>query len=61
MFWLWPRRDAERWEGSSVAALADLAASGLHVARLIIGSAWIVERAALEARGVSTEVLPTAS
>ena len=55
------RRDAERWEGSSVAALADLAASGLHVARLIIGSAWIVERAALEARGVITEVLPTAS
>lgn len=55
------RRDAERWQGGSLAALADLAAGGLHVARLVVGLDWIAERAALEARGVITEVLPTAS
>lgn len=55
------RRDAERLEGGSVAALADLAVGGLQVARLVTGSAWRTEQAALEARGVITEVLPTAS
>ncbi|MBW8813480.1 MAG: bifunctional precorrin-2 dehydrogenase/sirohydrochlorin ferrochelatase [Caulobacterales bacterium] len=55
------RRDAERLEGVSVAELVDLAAEGLHVARLITGSSWRTEQAALDAAGVSTEVLPIAS
>ena len=55
------RRDAQRLDGQSVQALAALAAEGLTVARLITGSAWRTEQAALEAAGVATEVLPIAS
>lgn len=55
------RRDAERADGRSVAQLCELAAEGLTVARLITGSAWRTEQAALEAAGVATEVLPIAS
>lgn len=55
------RRDAERMEARTVAELAGLAGRGLRVARLITGSAWRTEQAALDAAGVSTEVLPIAS
>ncbi|HET6970763.1 MAG TPA: NAD(P)-dependent oxidoreductase [Phenylobacterium sp.] len=55
------RRDAERLEGASVAQLVDIAGEGLHVARLITGSSWRTEQAALDAAGVTTEVLPIAS
>jgi precorrin-2 dehydrogenase/sirohydrochlorin ferrochelatase len=55
------RRDAERLEGLTAAQLIDLAAEGLQVARLITGSSWRTEQAALDAAGVSTEVLPIAS
>jgi precorrin-2 dehydrogenase/sirohydrochlorin ferrochelatase len=54
------RRDAERLPGG-VEALADLAADGLIVARLITSAGWRTEQAALEERGVSTDVLPIAS
>lgn len=55
------RRDAQRLDGQSVAQLAELAAEGLTIARLITGSGWRTERAALDAAGVSTDVLPIAS
>ena len=55
------RRDAERLDGRNVAELAELAAEGLRVARLIVGPGWRTEQAALEAAGVNTEVLPIAS
>lgn len=55
------RRDAERQDGRSVEDLAALAAEGLIVARLITGSGWRTERAALEAAGVATETVPIAS
>jgi len=55
------RRDAERLDGRSVAQLAQLAAEGLTVARLITGSGWRTERAALDAAGVATETVPIAS
>ncbi|MBX3484562.1 bifunctional precorrin-2 dehydrogenase/sirohydrochlorin ferrochelatase [Phenylobacterium sp.] len=55
------RRDAERLAPQSPAQLADLAAEGLTVARLITGSAWRTEQAALTAAGVTTQVLPIAS
>lgn len=55
------RRDAERLPPQTPAALADLAAEGLTVARLITGSAWRTEQAALAAAGVTTQVLPIAS
>ena len=55
------RRDAERLPPRSPRELTELAAEGLTVARLITGSAWRGEQAALEAAGVSTEVLPIAS
>jgi precorrin-2 dehydrogenase/sirohydrochlorin ferrochelatase len=54
------RRDAERTGPQSVERLAALAAQGLRVARLITGTAWRAEQAALEASGVDTEVLPIA-
>ena len=54
------RRDAERTGPQSVEHLAALAAQGLRVARLITGTAWRSEQAALEAAGVDTEVLPIA-
>ncbi|MCR5873554.1 siroheme synthase [Phenylobacterium sp. J426] len=54
------RRDAERREGLGLEALADLARGGRRVARLVTGSGWRTEQAALEAAGVETEVLPIA-
>jgi len=55
------RRDAERLDGRTVAQLAELAAEGLTIARLITGAGWRTEQAALDAAGVSTDVLPIAS
>lgn len=54
------RRDAERTESRGADHLAELAAEGLTVARLVTGAAWRAEQAALDARGVATEILPTA-
>ncbi|MEW5683469.1 MAG: bifunctional precorrin-2 dehydrogenase/sirohydrochlorin ferrochelatase [Pseudomonadota bacterium] len=53
------RRDAERLAGG-VEALAELASDGLTVARLITETGWRTEQAALDARGVSTDILPIA-
>jgi precorrin-2 dehydrogenase / sirohydrochlorin ferrochelatase len=55
------RRDAERTGPQGPGRLAELAAQGLRVARLITGAAWRTELAALEAAGVETEVLPIAA
>ncbi|WP_068876482.1 MULTISPECIES: bifunctional precorrin-2 dehydrogenase/sirohydrochlorin ferrochelatase [unclassified Phenylobacterium] len=55
------RRDAERFEGRTHDQLAGFAAEGLTVARLITGSSWRTEQAALQAAGVTTEILPIAS
>jgi precorrin-2 dehydrogenase/sirohydrochlorin ferrochelatase len=54
------RRDAERRTAQSPEALAALAAQGRRVVRLITGTAWRAELAALDAAGVLTEVLPIA-
>ncbi len=54
------RRDAERREDASIADLADLARDGQRVARLVTGSRWRTEQAALETAGIETEVLPIA-
>jgi precorrin-2 dehydrogenase/sirohydrochlorin ferrochelatase len=54
------RRDAERLERQTPAQLQDLVAEGLHVARLVTAPAWRTEQAALDAAGVTTEVLPIA-
>ena len=54
------RRDAERTGPQTPARLGELAARGLRVTRLITGTAWRGEQAALEAAGVETEVLPIA-
>lgn len=54
------RRDAERREGLSVDDIATLAQDGRRVARLVTGSRWRSEQAALESAGVETEVLPIA-
>jgi precorrin-2 dehydrogenase/sirohydrochlorin ferrochelatase len=55
------RRDAERLDGKTADQLATLAAEGLTIARLVTGTAWRTEQAALDAKGVSTQVLPIAS
>ena len=55
------RRDAERTGPQTPERLAELAAQGLRVARLITGPAWRSEQARLEAAGVETDVLPIAS
>lgn len=55
------RRDAERFDGKTADQLATLASQGLTVARLVTGTAWRTELADLDARGVSTQVLPIAS
>ena len=52
------RRDAERLDGRTADQLAELAAEGLTVARLVTGTAWRSEQAALDAQGVNTQVLP---
>ena len=54
------RRDAERLAAQTPAQLIDLAAEGLRVARLVTTPAWRTEQAALNAVGVTTEVLPIA-
>ena len=55
------RRDAERLDGRTIEQLVELAVEGMTVARLVTGPAWRTEQAALDARGVSTVVLPIAS
>ena len=55
------RRDAERKAELSSDQLAALAAEGRRVARLVTGSGWRQELAALEAAGAATEVLPIAT
>ncbi len=55
------RRDAQRREGLSVDDLALLARDGSRVARLVTGSGWRSEQAALDAAGIETDVLPIAS
>lgn len=55
------RRDAERVDGRTPTELAELAAEGLTVARLITGSSWRTEQAALQMAGVNAEVLPIPS
>jgi precorrin-2 dehydrogenase/sirohydrochlorin ferrochelatase len=55
------RREAERLSPQPVARLAELAAEARRVGRLVTGSGWRTEQAALTAAGVETEVLPIAS
>lgn len=55
------RRDAERLAPQTPRQLEELVAEGLHVARLVTAPAWRTEQAALEAAGVTTEILPIAS
>lgn len=54
------RRDAERRGPAGIGELAALAGQGRRVVRLIVGTAWRQELAALDAAGVLTEVLPIA-
>jgi precorrin-2 dehydrogenase len=54
------RRDAERSGPQSAERLAELAGEGQRVARLITGTSWRSELAALESMGVSVDVLPIA-
>jgi precorrin-2 dehydrogenase/sirohydrochlorin ferrochelatase len=54
------RRDAQRTGPQGADALAALAAQGLMVARLVTGTGWRAEQAALDAAGVATEVLAIA-
>ena len=54
------RRDAERRGPAGLEELAAIAAQGRRVVRLIVGTAWRQELAALDAAGVLTEVLPIA-
>lgn len=54
------RRDAERLPPTTCDRLAALAAEGLTVARLVTDPAWRGEQTALDALGVTTEVLPIA-
>ena len=52
------RRDAERSGPQTPQRLAELAGQGLRVVRLITGTAWRGEQAALEEAGVDTNVGP---
>jgi precorrin-2 dehydrogenase / sirohydrochlorin ferrochelatase len=54
------RRDAARVQ-LSPEQMAELARDGRRVARLVTGSGWRGEEAALSAAGVQTEILPIAS
>ena len=54
------RRDAERLGPQSAERLAELAARGLRIARLVTGTAWRTEQVSLAEHGVDTEVLPIA-
>jgi precorrin-2 dehydrogenase/sirohydrochlorin ferrochelatase len=54
------RRDAERLGPRTVDELAGLAGEGLTVARLVTGTTWRSEQAALDSKGVSTSILPIA-
>ncbi len=55
------RRDAERLTPQGSERLAELAAQGRRVARLIVGTGWRAEHAALDSAGVDVEILPIAS
>jgi precorrin-2 dehydrogenase/sirohydrochlorin ferrochelatase len=55
------RRDAERTGPQTIEQLAELAAQGLRVARLVTGPGWRTEQVALGEHGVDAEVLPIAS
>lgn len=55
------RRDAERRSPEGADQLAALAGEGRCVVRLIVGTGWRQEVAALDAAGVLAEVLPIAS
>ena len=55
------RRDAERRTAAGVEQMAGLAAEGRRIVRLIAGTGWRQELAALDAAGALTEVLPIAS
>lgn len=52
------RRDAERMGPQTAERMAELAARGLRVARLVTGTAWRTEQVTLAEHGVDTEVLP---
>jgi precorrin-2 dehydrogenase/sirohydrochlorin ferrochelatase len=54
------RRDAERLALQPPERLAQLAAEGLRVARLVVDPDWRSEHAALTAAGVDVEILPIA-
>jgi precorrin-2 dehydrogenase/sirohydrochlorin ferrochelatase len=54
------RRDAERVSEPSPERLAELAARGLRVARLVTGPEWRRETVALAELGADVEVLPIA-
>jgi len=54
------RRDAERLPPQPPTRLAELAADGRRPARVVPGSAWRNEQAALQAQGIETEILPIA-
>jgi precorrin-2 dehydrogenase/sirohydrochlorin ferrochelatase len=54
------RRDAERLAHQSPERLAQLAAEGLRVARLVVDPDWRSEHAVLTAAGVDVEILPIA-
>lgn len=54
------RRDAERLALQTPERLAQMAAEGLRVARLVVDPDWRSEHAALTAAGVDVEVLPIA-
>ena len=55
------RRDADRMEPQSAERLAEFAARGLRVARLITGVQWRRETQSLAELGVAIEVLPIAT
>jgi precorrin-2 dehydrogenase/sirohydrochlorin ferrochelatase len=55
------RRDAQRRDAAGIEEMAGLAAAGRRVVRLIVGTGWRQELAALDAAGALTEVLPIAS
>lgn len=54
------RRDAQRLPAQSAERVAELAARGLRVARLIVGVEWRRETVALAELGVDVEILPLA-
>ena len=55
-----PNQRHRRTGPQGAGRLAELAGQGLRVARLITGTSWRAERAALTEAGIETEVLPIA-